>query len=129
MRGLARQRAPTAAVLPGTFASLPPDFRADGAFCLASLYHVPRKHLPQALARLRAALGVSGVLMTSFPCEYQPFSGWSSDGSWVTLLPIREHKEVVRRAGFEVLGADDQVRIYNARWGVVFARVNRDVFV
>ena len=93
----------------------------DGIFCLASLFHVPRDRLPRVVAALRAHLRPGGVLMTTFPCG-EAANARGPDGRWITAMPLRQHEELVRAAGFECVDTDERLAIYNGRWGTCFAR-------
>ena len=97
----------------------------DGIFCLASLFHVPRARLPALLRSMRALMRPGGVLCSTMPCD-STTDGRGKDGRWVTALPLDAHVALLEAAGFEVVEADDQLRIYNGKWGTCFARRPRD---
>lgn len=102
---------------------LPAAMRAgvDGIFCLASIFHCAREQLPPVLGRLRRLLAPGGVLLTTLPCSAAS-STRGADGRWVTSMPLAEHRATVQRAGFEVVEADEALRLYNGSWGLVIAR-------
>lgn len=52
--------------------------RFDGIYANASLFHVPRSHLPEVLKRLHAALRAEGVLFASNPWGNDE-EGWSAE--------------------------------------------------
>jgi SAM-dependent methyltransferase len=93
----------------------------DGIFCLASLFHVPRDRLPRVLAALRSRLRPGGVLMSTFPSG-EAVNMRGADGRWITAMPLRQHEELLRAAGFECVESDERLRIYNGRWSTCFAR-------
>ena len=63
-----------------------PPARFDGVFANASLFHVPRAHLPHVLAELHATLKPRGVLFSSNP-RGDNHEGWSGGryGAWHDL--------------------------------------------
>ena len=59
----------------------------------------------------------------AMPCSAAS-SARGPDGRWATCLPLGEHSRLVSEssASFEVIEADDKLRLYNGSWGTVMAR-------
>lgn len=71
----------------------------DGVFANAVLFHVPRRALPDVLARLHAALRPRGVLMSSNP-HGDDEEGWVGD-RYACFLGPTTWCRIVEEAGFE----------------------------
>ena len=97
------------------------DGKSDGIWCLASLFHIRRERLPQAVRRLRSCLREGGVLMTTFPAG-EACNERGADGRWVTCMPLADHSALIRSCGLDVLSADENLQIYNGVWGTVISR-------
>ncbi|MFO0679117.1 MAG: class I SAM-dependent methyltransferase [Polyangiaceae bacterium] len=70
-----------------------PSSRFDGVFANASLFHVPRRILPDVMARLRACLVPGGVLFGSNPRSFDhDREGWKGEryGSYLTRTTWEE---------------------------------------
>lgn len=79
--------------------SLPEDF-FDGVFANASLFHVPRKLLPEVLVRLNKSLKSDGILFSSNPRG----NGENFDGSrYGNYMEFEEYEDFLKTAGFEVV--------------------------
>jgi SAM-dependent methyltransferase len=94
---------------------------ADGIWCLASLFHVPRGLLPNVLQSLYALLRAGGVLMTTIPCT-ETSDARGADGRWITAMPLGDQLTLLASVGFECIESDANLRIYNGQWGTCFAR-------
>lgn len=123
----ARAASPGSEVLEYDFGALPDDGiihdvggRFHGIFCLASLFHVPASETTAVLRKLRACLCIGGILLSSFPNHSKDHCG--DDGRWQHGLPLADHKEVMKGAGFEVVQAVDNFEIYNGTWSLVISR-------
>jgi SAM-dependent methyltransferase len=109
----------------------------DGAFCLASLFHIPVAHLPRALANIKALLRPGGLLLTTFSLpaaaagevDLSTHEGAAmSDGRWKTPLSHAAHRELLAQNGFAPLGTAEggeaEPRIYNGLWTCVMSRAD-----
>jgi len=99
--------------------------RFHGAFCLASLYHVPRVRLAAALLKLSEHLVKDGVLLVTMPPGQQDLL--HPDGCWVNNMPAEELTEFLTAAGFHVVASPTSVDIFGyestllvaRNWGVI----------
>ncbi|MCM8539813.1 MAG: class I SAM-dependent methyltransferase [Lentisphaeraceae bacterium] len=78
---------------------LPENF-FDGVFANASIFHIPKSHLPIALEQLNGSLKSGGVLFSSNPrgsCE-------NFDGArYGNYMQFEEYETFLNNAGFEVI--------------------------
>jgi SAM-dependent methyltransferase len=108
--------------------------RFDGAFCLASLFHIPHADLlPKALQNIKSLLKPGGLLLSTFPVirtrdHHQEIvsSEMKSDGRWCTALSVEAHKSLLRNNGFRPLDNTDgeaefMVQIYNGEWSCIIS--------
>ena len=79
--------------------SLPPS-HWDGIFANASLFHVPKAHLPRVLGELREALKPRGVLFASNP-RGQNEEGWDGERYGVYWDLEQWRSQVLAAGGFE----------------------------
>ena len=90
-------------VLHATFADMAWTQAFDGVWACASLLHVPKAELPDALARIRRALKPGGVVFASF----KRGSGERfAKGRWFTDLEPDGLATLLNSAGFESLETD-----------------------
>jgi SAM-dependent methyltransferase len=76
--------------------------RFDGIFANASLFHVPRAHLPRVLSELRAALVPGGVLFCSNPRSFlNDWEGFKGE-RYGTFLTVPSWLSEIGSAGFTV---------------------------
>ena len=77
-----------------------PSAHFHGIFANASLFHIPRVHLPRVLKELHESLKDSGILFTSNPrgsCE-------NFDGRrYGNYMEFDEYSKILNDAGFEVI--------------------------
>jgi hypothetical protein len=92
-----------------------------GIFCLASLFHVPRGNLPNALSRLSQHLLQNGLLLTSFP-ERSDTDGVQSDGRWSNSMPVELHHTFLRQAGLCSVYVKQNISLYNGKWSVIISQ-------
>ena len=72
----------------------------DGIFANASLFHVPRQHLPRVLDDLRSAIRPGGVLFLSNPRGDD--EGWSGQ-RYGHYMQFESSKLFLEQAGFQVI--------------------------
>ena len=77
-----------------------PDKAFDGIFANASLFHVPRQHLPRVLNDLHSALRPDGVLFLSNPRGDD--EGWSGQ-RYGHYMQFESSKLFLEEAGFQVI--------------------------
>jgi SAM-dependent methyltransferase len=75
-----------------------PDYRFDGVFANASLFHVPTQELPRVLRELKAALKPGGVLFSSNP-RGDNREGWNGDRYGV-YHDLEAWRDYMSSAGF-----------------------------
>ncbi len=75
-------------------------FTFDGIFANASLFHVPKNHLPHVLKVLHQALRPKGVLFTSNPRGNS--DGWQGQ-RYGHYLELESSQRYLEQAGFKVL--------------------------
>jgi len=78
-----------------------PDQRFDGIFANASLFHIPRRELPQVLRQLHATLKPGGVLFSSNPRGNNE-EGWNH-GRYGAYHDLETWRRYLTAAGFEEL--------------------------
>jgi SAM-dependent methyltransferase len=78
-----------------------PAERFDGVFANASLFHVPRRHLPRILGELNATLKPDGVLFASNPRGANE-EGWNG-GRYGSYHDLESWRGFVEAAGFSEL--------------------------
>lgn len=74
----------------------------DGIFANASLFHVPRRHLPRVLGQLHATLRPRGILFSSNPRGNNE-EGWFG-GRYCVYHDLENWRRFLRDAGFSELG-------------------------
>ena len=93
-------------------------------FALASLFHLPSVELQMVLELFKSNLNPDvGVLLTSIPGGSRDELG--SDGRWSLNLSGSKQKEMLEKAGFEVI-FEEQMSIYNgSNWIVLVSVIKR----
>eukprot|EP00931_Biecheleriopsis_adriatica_P069851 TRINITY_DN43662_c0_g1_i1.p1 TRINITY_DN43662_c0_g1~~TRINITY_DN43662_c0_g1_i1.p1 ORF type:complete len:669 (-),score=113.73 TRINITY_DN43662_c0_g1_i1:166-2028(-) len=102
------------------FGSISLPTRFHGAFCLASLYHVPRFQLSDALHNLNKHLETNGVLLVTMPPGEQDVL--HSEGCWVNNMSPEESINVIEAAGFLVELPARNVEIFGYESTMLVAR-------
>lgn len=92
-----------------------------GIFCLASLFHVPRRELREVLQVLLGMLVEGGVILTTLPAGVDE-DGPGGDGRWRNCMPKEKHIEALREVGLVVLTATENLKIYNGRWSMIISQ-------
>lgn len=88
-------------VLHQDFCSLDlPDCFFDGIFANASIFHIPKVHLPVALSQLNSSLKTGGILFSSNPRgDRENFDG----ARYGNYMQFEEYETYLRESGFEVI--------------------------
>ncbi|CEO99010.1 Methyltransferase domain-containing protein [Plasmodiophora brassicae] len=101
--------------------ALPDDIEFDGVFALASLFHIPKRDLPEALANIARTTSPDAVMLTTFPVGEG--DGPMPDGRWRTALTMDEHDQLLASAGFAPVNRS-AISIYNGVWDTVVSLKN-----
>ena len=78
-----------------------PEFRFDGVFANAALFHVPSQELPRVLSELNAALKPRGILFSSNPHGHNE-EGWNR-GRYGAYHDLETWRRYLSDAGFVLL--------------------------
>lgn len=101
----------------------------DAVWACASLLHLPRTELPEALKRIRRSLVTGGVFFLSV--QAGSGEGISEDGRYFTYYDEPEIRAAVEATGFEVLKiwgtADSLDRRSAIRWVNLLARKSSSI--
>lgn len=95
-----------------------------GAFCLASLFHIPYSQLHGALSNIKSVLTTGGLILSSFPikssCGDRMEGIEMPDGRWCTALSAQQHTKLLKDNNFTVVQSF-VCNIYNGNWSCIVA--------
>ena len=91
-----------------------------GAFCLASLFHIPYSKLSVALININSVLAPGGLILSTFPIRNNVDGALLEglrmpDGRWATGFSVQQHAELLKSHNFSVLHSSE-CSIYNGKW-------------